>query len=507
MKLLDIILEEVELSEGKTDQEWLDEFKSKFPNWDYSKAEFFKDGKQLKIKNVYCTIHKHFFPEKGRIDGIRCSHHINGTGCDDCRHESQSKKTAERLTKSEDQWRQDLSKIKKLKNKCDFSKTKFSFVEPLKTGPLVTNTYCKIHKKYFNGGVDNRGIRAGQFSAKGQMNYCPDCVKDYRFNTYVTSFEDWINKFKKKKSNKKYDYSKSEVFYDEKGNAWVKNVDCTVKGPNGKKHGFFNKDGVGADNHSRGFYQCPKCGCENATKEFIDGSIEKHGDKYIYDKVDFCDRNTIIRKINLDGKLVSQKRMVLIGCKKHGYFFQNASTHKTGNGCPICRESKGENYINSILNSKFGKKYTILREGDATFENLIGKKNLLPFDFYIPELKVVIEYDGQHHFWPVFGSTEFSRNLNYNRTITNDNLKNNFIISNTHGIRLIRVPYTLEFSEINSLLFNAIKKTPKNQIKFIGDYPKRETPKEAIHYKKIAESKLSLIGILEQTIRTNSTSV
>jgi PKD repeat protein len=40
-----------------------------------------------------------------------------------------SKKTAERLTKTPEQWRQALSKIKKLKNKCDFSKTQFSFVD------------------------------------------------------------------------------------------------------------------------------------------------------------------------------------------------------------------------------------------------------------------------------------------------------------------------------------------------------------------------------------------
>ena len=55
MKLLDIILEEVELNEAKTDQEWLDEFKSKFPNWDYSNGVIYMDNDGFrKIKNVYC---------------------------------------------------------------------------------------------------------------------------------------------------------------------------------------------------------------------------------------------------------------------------------------------------------------------------------------------------------------------------------------------------------------------------------------------------------------------
>jgi very-short-patch-repair endonuclease len=499
MKLFDIILENIDLDEGgvppKPIEDWLKDFKSKFPNWDYSKAEFFKDEKQLKIKNVYCTIHKHFFPEKGRIDGIRCAHHINGTGCSDCRSESQSKKTTERLTKSEDQWRQDLSKIKHLKNKCDFSKTKFLFVEPLKNGPLVTNTYCKIHKKYFNGGVDDRGVRAGQFAQ--QENTCPDCMKDYHFNTYATSFEDWIKIFKSNKINKNYDYSKSEIYYDEKHKSWVNNIFCKVKSPDGEVHGFFAKDGVGANSHSIGFYQCPKCDCENRTKDFVKQSIETHKDKYDYDMVDFCDRSTIIKTTKLDGKY-DMSRKVLIGCKKHGHFFQDATKHKTGTGCPICRESKGELYVNSLLEYKYGRKYEILRFNDATFKELKGKRNVLPFDFYIPELKVVIEYDGQHHFWPVFGTSEYIRNLNYNKTITNDNLKNDFVKNNPDGIRLIRIPYTLEFSDIRSPLLKAIKETPKNQIKYLGDYPRRQGRKEAIHPKKIAESKLSLIGTLNE---------
>ena len=124
---------------------------------------------------------------------------------------------------------------------------------------------------------------------------------------------------------------------------------------------------------------------------------------------------------------------------------------------------------------------------------------MLPFDFYIPELNVVIEYDGQHHFWPVFGTSEYSRNLNYNKTITNDNLKNDYVKNNPNGIRLIRIPYTLEFSEINSLLLNAIKNTPKNQITYIGDYPKREKPKDPKSKFKINETKLSLINTLYET--------
>jgi hypothetical protein len=91
MKLLDIIFEEVELDEvgpRKTNQEWLDEFKSKFPNWDYSKAVIYVDNDGFrKIKNVYCKIHKHKFPE-GKSDGILIARHKErGTGCYGCGRE------------------------------------------------------------------------------------------------------------------------------------------------------------------------------------------------------------------------------------------------------------------------------------------------------------------------------------------------------------------------------------------------------------------------------------
>ena len=80
-------------------------------------------------------------------------------------------------------------------------------------------------------------------------------------------------------------------------------------------------------------------------------------------------------------------------------------------------------------------------------------------------------------------------------------MKNSFIKSkksNLKGIRLIRVPYNMEFSEINTPLFEAIDNLLPNQIKYLGDYPRRQGRKESIHPKKIAESKLSLIGVLGQ---------
>ena len=75
----------------------------------------------------------------------------------------------------------------------------------------------------------------------------------------------------------------------------------------------------------------------------------------------------------------------------------------------------------------------------------------------------------------------------------------------------------MEFNEIDAPLLDAIKNAPPNQITYIGDYPRRhsrKTPESQFKVdlsqpiqkpRRMTESKLSLIGILEQTIRTNST--
>jgi len=498
MKLLDIILEDVELDEvgglGKTNQEWLDEFKSKFPNWDYNDAVFFKGESHLKIKNVYCKIHKVYFPGGDESKGITVYAHLKEGGCYECAKDRHRQK----ISISDEEWKEKFQNNKKLKNKCDFKNIQFVHKKPLNYGPLVTNIYCKIHKKYFNGGKNNEGISARYIQRYD--NVCPECIKNKKFENSAKSTEEWVDIFKSNKRNKNYDYSKSKIYYIKNnqgfGIAYVYNIKCNVKGLSGKTHGLYAKDGIRAKEHGQGFGQCPKCECENKQIEFLQTSDEKHKDKkYLYDKVDFCDDNNRIKKQG--GNKTKSYIKVLIGCTNHKktlYFFQDPYNHKTGQGCPICRESKGEKYISSILESKFKGKYKII-QNKVNKEDVeqIGNKR---FDFYIPKLKVAIEYDGIQHFEPTFGSSEYTMNLNYNKTFTNDNIKNDFIKSNLDGIKLIRVPYTMEFSEINVPLFEAIDNDTPNQIIYLGNYPRRQEPKEPQSKFKINESKLSLMSVL-----------
>jgi len=71
--------------------------------------------------------------------------------------------------------------------------------------------------------------------------------------------------------------------------------------------------------------------------------------------------------------------------------------------------------------------------------------NKLPFDFYLPEKNICIEYDGEQHFRNIFSDKSFKE------TKINDNIKDEFCIKN--NIFLIRIPY-FKFEEINNILIN-----------------------------------------------------
>jgi very-short-patch-repair endonuclease len=86
------------------------------------------------------------------------------------------------------------------------------------------------------------------------------------------------------------------------------------------------------------------------------------------------------------------KNLVKIICPKHGPFMQRAEGHLDGNGCPKCSTSTGERAISEILEG-IGIKFEI----EKRFEGC-RRVHLLPFDFYLPDHGVLIEYDGAQHF-------------------------------------------------------------------------------------------------------------
>ena len=97
-------------------------------------------------------------------------------------------------------------------------------------------------------------------------------------------------------------------------------------------------------------------------------------------------------------------------------------------GCPYCSSSKGERMINSILTNI---RLPFISESSI---NINGK--FYYFDFFVPDLKLAIEFDGIQHFESVeyFGGSD-----NFNINILNDKIKEEYCVQN--NIFLLRIPY------------------------------------------------------------------
>jgi Zn finger protein HypA/HybF involved in hydrogenase expression len=162
-----------------------------------------------------------------------------------------------------------------------------------------------------------------------------------------------------------------------------------------------------------------------SNEDFINKSISIHGNRYDYSLVDYHNSH----------------KKVIIKCIKHGNFTQKPNSHLLGRGCPSCKESKGEILISNFLNEN---NIDYIRQ--KTFDGC-KSKSLLFFDFYIPNINLCIEYDGEFHYRPIFGEKYLKD------TIFRDNIKNIFCKQN--NIELIRIKYT-EFSNIENILKNKL---------------------------------------------------
>lgn len=120
----------------------------------------------------------------------------------------------------------------------------------------------------------------------------------------------------------------------------------------------------------------------------------------------------------------------------------------TGFGCPNCNASNSENNVGKILD-KFQLKY----ERQKRFDDC-KDINTLPFDFYLNDYNVAIEYDGEQHYMPV----------NWNGKMSDEELNRAFELVQSHdkikteyckeqNIQLIRIPYW-EKNNIECFLFD-----------------------------------------------------
>jgi len=251
---------------------------------------------------------------------------------------------------------------------------------------------------------------------------CPLCANETRNDNNKRTLKEFINE-----SNKVHDffYDYSESIYS--GALSYVDIICP-------KHGKFKQK---ANDHLNG-HGCKYCGNEENTQrlfkttdDIIQRAKEVHGDFYDYSKVQYkgiYERITII-------------------CPIHKEFKQIANVHLRGGGCPKCSKSKGEKLISKIL-----EKHKISYREQHKFQECRYILPL-PFDFYLDELSICIEYQGEQHyiekeFWGGRKSFEYLKN--------NDSIKKEFCRNNK--IELIEVPYTLENDTVEEFIIAEIAK-------------------------------------------------
>jgi len=310
--------------------------------------------------------------------------HWNGQGCLKC---------AGRMNNIEDF----VNKALKIhKDKYDYSLVDFQKIK----NNLKVKIICKEH------GVFEQ-IPSSHISGMG----CPCCGKIKRSNSHRNSLDKMLKKFKKVHGNR-YDYSLVKY----------KRIDLPIK-IICKEHGVFEQI---PDNHLAG-KGCPKCAGQHLTNEdFINICNKVHNNKYDYSKVKFKDIFT----------------KVCIICPKHGEFWQTPNNHKNNaRGCPGCQNSNGErkierwlieNNINFVRQKRFKK---------------CRYKLPLPFDFYLTEQNICIEYDGEQHFKPFsfIGKYQTTKEDFFKQKIK-DEIKNKYCKNN--NIKLLRINFNQNINEI-----------------------------------------------------------
>lgn len=307
--------------------------------------------------------------------------HLRSAGCPTCSHES----TASILRKTTDDFIREAREVHG--DRFDYSLVKY------KSYHSNVTIICAIH-----GNFDQSP--ASHLAAKK----CPPCSFEEAGDMRKKTTEEFIMEAVAVHGNR-YDYS--QVVYS--GEAINVCIIC-------EHHGEFLQT---PSSHLHKKSNCPQCSYITAglahrktLEQFIEDAINIHSDLYDYSLV----------------KYVGDKKKIEIICKKHQKsFLQVPSSHLRGSGCPLC------------VNKTAGRMFVELQyiypniQREGKFEWCKNKKHL-PFDFVLPDEKIIIELDGEQHFIQVNNWTPFQE------TQQRDRLK--MKAANTNGYSVLRLLQT-----------------------------------------------------------------
>lgn len=173
---------------------------------------------------------------------------------------------------------------------------------------------------------------------------------------------------------------------------------------------------------------CPKCVGRYKTHEEFISMLD----------LDFLD-------IEIIGKYKNTKTKILCKCKHNHEWMAYPDSLIRSMGCPKCKSSKGERKIFLYL-----QKLNISYNFQFSFDDCKYIERL-PFDFYLPNYNMCIEYDGEAHYFPVkfAGMSQEKAEKQFELQQLRDQIKNEYCENN--NIKLLRIPYW-EFKNIKEIL-------------------------------------------------------
>ena len=180
-----------------------------------------------------------------------------------------------------------------------------------------------------------------------------------------------------------------------------------------------------------------QCKCSKCGHEYVASLKRKTLEQF---KTELLLKNKDVEIIGNEYKNEDEK--IECRCKVNKEHLWKATPHNLlkGSGCPYCKKSKGEERIKQELINR-----NIIFKEEYEFDDCIYRKTL-PFDFYLPQYNICIEYDGQQHYQIIetFGGLDRFIDQKIRDTIKN-------IYCQQNNIKLIRIPYW-DFDRIEEIL-------------------------------------------------------